>query len=267
MDLGIAGKVALITGGDSGIGLETAKLLLEEKVKVCLSDLKSEDLEKAAKELKGLGEVSTVAADLTKRTGAEKLAKFVQEKYGALHILVNSAGITGQTGDFLELDDKAWTETFETNLMSAVRCCRAFIPLMKKEKWGRIVLVASEDAVQPYPEEMPYCASKAGVLNLARNLAKAYGGEGILTNCVSPAFIETPMTDAMMEKRAEELNISFSKAVETFLEEKRPHIELKRRGKPEEVAAVIAFLCSERASFVLGSTYRVDGGSVAGISL
>ena len=75
------------------------------------------------------------------------------------------------------------------------------------------------------------------------------------------------MTDAMMEKRAKELDISFEKAVETFLEEKRPHIELKRRGKPEEVAAVVAFLCSERASFVLGSTYRVDGGSVAGISI
>lgn len=267
MDLDIAGKVALITGGDSGIGLDTARLLLKEKVRVCLSDLKTEGLERAVEELEELGEVSTIAADLTKPSEVDKLAQFIEKRYGTLHILVNSAGITGQTGDFLELEDEAWVETFESNLMSAVRCCRAFIPLMKKEKWGRIVLVASEDAVQPYPEEMPYCASKAGVLNLAKNLSKAYGGDGILTNCVSPAFIETPMTDAMMEKRAKELDISFEKAVETFLEEKRPHIELKRRGKPEEVAAVVAFLCSERASFVLGSTYRVDGGSVAGISI
>jgi NAD(P)-dependent dehydrogenase (short-subunit alcohol dehydrogenase family) len=120
---------------------------------------------------------------------------------------------------------------------------------MKKEKWGRIVLVASEDAVQPYPEEMPYCASKAGVLNLAKNLSKAYGGDGVLTNCVSPAYIETPMTDAMMEERAEELDISFEKAVETFLEEKRPNIELKRRSPRKWPPWSPFFALSVQASF------------------
>ena len=267
MDLGIKERVALVTGGDSGIGLETARILLNEGAKVCLLDLDKDDLEKAKAQLDSLGEVNTLAADLTKLEEVDKARDFIQKTYGTLHILVNSAGITGQTGDFLELADDAWEETFQTNLMSAVRCCRAFIPMMKKEKWGRIVLMASEDAVQPYAEEMPYCSSKAGALNLAKNLSKAYGSDGILTNCVSPAYIETPMTDAMMEERAEELGVSFEEAVESFLEEKRPHIQLKRRGKPEEVAAVVAFLCSERASFVLGSTYRVDGGSVTGISI
>lgn len=149
--------------------------------------------------------------------------------------------------------------------MATVRVCRAFIPVMQAEQWGRIVLVTSEDAIQPYTDEMPYCACKAAVLNFAKNLSKAYAQDGILVNSVSPAFIATPMTDAMMEQRAEKLDVNFDEAIASFLKEKRPHLELKRRGKPQEVAAVIAFLCSELSSFVVGANYRVDGGSVATI--
>jgi 3-oxoacyl-[acyl-carrier protein] reductase len=143
-----------------------------------------------------------------------------------------------------------------------VRMCRAFIPHMLDKGWGRIITISSENALQPYEEESPYNACKAGVINLTKCLSRAYSKDGLLINCVSPAYIETPMTDAMMEQLAEERGTSMDEAVKWFLDNKRPHIAVKRRGKPKEVAAVIAFLCSEQASYVNGSNYRVDGGAV-----
>ncbi|WP_035990722.1 SDR family NAD(P)-dependent oxidoreductase [Leptolyngbya sp. KIOST-1] len=267
MDLGISGKVAVITGGDSGIGRATAKLLASEGVKVALLDKTDDKLEAALEELKSVGEAMAIQADLRNLADIEAAKQRVLDQYGAVNILVNCAGITGATGDFLELSDQDWLETLEVDLMAAVRVCRAFIPSMRETGWGRVVLVASEDAVQPYTDEMPYCAAKAGVLNFAKNLSKAYAADGVLVNSVAPAFIATPMTDAMMEQRAEKTGTNVEGAIASFLEKKRPHLELKRRGKAQEVAAVIAFLCSQQSSFVVGSNYRVDGGSVASIGL
>lgn len=107
--------------------------------------------------------------------------------------------------------------------------------------------------------------AKAGILALMKGLSKTYAKEGILVNAVPPAFIAPPMTDEMMEQRAEKYEIDFGEAIESFLDKERPHIELKRRGKPGEVAAMIGFLCSAQASFVNGANFRVDGGSVASI--
>ncbi|MEH2459907.1 SDR family NAD(P)-dependent oxidoreductase [Nostoc sp.] len=265
MDLGLKGKVAVITGGDSGIGKATAKLLAEEGAKVTIIDKTSESLQIAAQELRESGEIFTVQADLTQPKEVEAAKEQILERFGTVHILVHAAGITGGTGDFLELSDEEWYKTIDVDLMATVRTCRAFIGAMRETGWGRVILVSSEDALQPYPEEIPYCACKAAVLNLAKNLSKAYAKDGVLVNAVSPAYIATPMTDAMMEKRSKQLGVSFHEAIDSFLDEQRPHIELKRRGKPEEVAAVIAFLCSEQSSFVVGSNYRVDGGSVASL--
>lgn len=263
MDFGIKGKVAVITGGDSGMGKATAKFLAAEGVKIALIDRTKDDLNTTAKEIGEINEVIQVTADLTNLEQVEAAKQQILEHYGAVHILVNCAGITGSTKEFLELTDQDWYETINVDFMSAVRVCRAFIPSMQKEGWGRIVLIGSEDAVQPYPDEMPYCAAKAGILNLTKNLSKVYAKDGILVNSVSPAYIATPMTDAMMEKRAKEKGMSFDEAIASFLKEERPHLELHRRGKAEEVAAVIAFLCSQHSSFVVGANYRVDGGSVA----
>jgi len=149
--------------------------------------------------------------------------------------------------------------------MGPVRLVKAFLPALRSGGWGRLVFVASEDAVQPYDDELPYCAAKAGILALAKGLSRSYALEGLLVNAVSPAFIHTPMTDAMMEKRADEKGTSTDEAIVSFLDEERPYMELKRRGEPQEVANVIAFLCSDLASFVNGSNYRVDSGSVATI--
>ncbi|PSR18670.1 ketoacyl reductase [filamentous cyanobacterium CCP3] len=267
MDFGIKGKVAVITGADSGIGRATAKLLADEGVKVALLDKTDDKLDAAVSELKNVGEAIGVQADLRKLDDIEAAKDKIIDQYGQVDILVNCAGITGATGDFLETSDEDWLETLEVDLMAAVRVCRTFIPLMRESGWGRVVLISSEDAVQPYTDEMPYCAAKAGVLNFAKNLSKAYAEDGVLVNSVAPAFIATPMTDAMMEKRAEKAGTDVDGAIESFLEEKRPHLALKRRGKAQEVAAVIAFLCSQQSSFVVGANYRVDGGSVAGIGL
>lgn len=266
MDFGIKNKVAVITGGDSGIGKETAKLLANEGVKIALLDKTTEQLDQTIDEVKKVGEAFPVQADLTNLEEVEAAKQQILDRFGAVHILVNAAGITGATKEFLELSDEDWYETLDVDFMAAVRVCRAFIPLMREAGWGRIILIGSEDAVQPYTDEMPYCAAKAALLNLAKNLSKAYAQDGILVNSVSPAYIATPMTDKMMEQRSQKLGVSFDEAISTFLEQKRPHLVLKRRGKAQEVAAVIAFLCSEQASFVVGSNYRVDGGSVATVS-
>ena len=266
MDFGIKDKVAIITGGDSGIGKATAKLLAAEGVKIALSDKTTDQLQATAEEISKIGEVFPIAADLTKPEDVESAKKQVLDRFGTVNILVNCAGITGATKDFLKLTDEDWYETIEVDFMAAVRVCRAFIPIMQQEQWGRIILIGSEDAVQPYTDEMPYCAAKASILNLAKNLSKAYAKDGILINSVSPAYIATPMTDAMMEKRAKEKDMSFDQAIDTFLQNKRPHLVLNRRGKANEVAAVIAFLCSQQSSFVVGADYRVDGGSVATVA-
>jgi NAD(P)-dependent dehydrogenase (short-subunit alcohol dehydrogenase family) len=267
MELGINNKVAVITGGDSGIGRATAKLLADEGAKIALLDKTTEPLQATVADINKVGEAYPVKADLRNLDEVKAAKDQILEKYGTVDILVNCAGITGATGDFLDISDEDWQETLEVDLMAAVRMCRTFIPVMRDSGWGRVVLVTSEDAVQPYTDEMPYCAAKAGVLNFAKNLSKAYAEDGVLVNSVAPAFVETPMTDAMMDQRAEKMDTSKDEAIATFLKEKRPHLELQRRGKAQEVAAVIAFLCSQQSSYVVGANYRVDGGSVASISL
>jgi NAD(P)-dependent dehydrogenase (short-subunit alcohol dehydrogenase family) len=265
MNLSIQGRTAVITGGDSGIGLATAKVLASEGATIVLTDKTQASLNKAVQELqkhvRQNTEIVAIQADITNNQEVQQLADEVKKKYGGADILVNSAGARGAAGNFLALSDQDWYDTIDIDLMGAVRVCRAFIPQMQAKKWGRIVLIASENAFQPYEEESPYNACKAGIINLAKCLSRAYAKEGILINTVSPAFIATPMTDAMMQELAQQRNTTVE-AVEWFLQNERPHIEVHRRGNPEEVAAVIAFLCSELASYVNGSNYRVDGGSV-----
>jgi 3-oxoacyl-[acyl-carrier protein] reductase len=264
MELGIAGYVAVVTGADSGIGFAVAKQLCAEGAKVVLSDQHEDALARAAASL-GSENVWHYRADVTKVAEVDALARAVPQHFGAPRILVHCAGITGPTGPFHELTDEDWRLAHDVIFMGAVRMVRAFVPAMVKGGWGRIVLTGSEDALQPYADELPYCAAKAGILNLAKGLSKTYAKDGVLINAVSPAFIATPMTDAMMEKRAKEKKLSFDAAVESFLDEERPTLELHRRGKPDEVAATMVYLCSQQASFINGANVRVDGGSVASI--
>ena len=264
MDLGLNGRTALITGADSGIGWHTAKLLLAEGANVAITDLDSDELTQAAQALDVADDrLVALPADVTDADSLAKLHQQVKDALGPIDILVQSAGVTGAQGKFHEIDEEGWRSTLDIDLMGPVRVLREFLDDLRTGGWGRVVLLASEDGVQPYDDEIPYCTAKAGVLPLAKGLSRTYAREGLLVNAVSPAFIHTPMTDAMMNKRSKELGVSFDEAIESFLDQERPYMELKRRGEPEEVAAVIAFLCSDKASFVNGSNYRVDSGSVA----
>lgn len=249
------------------MGLATAKLLASEGVNIILSDKTHEKLDRAAEEVRGhaneSASVSAVAADVTKNEEVLRLAAQARDRFGGTDILVHCAGIRGAAGDFLTLSDEDWQRSIDVDLMGAVRACRAIIPQMQQKGWGRIVLIASENALQPYEEESPYNACKAGIINLTKCLSRAYSKEGLMVNCVSPAYVATPMTEEMMEQLAEKRGTSKEDVIEWFLTNKRPNIVVDRRGKAEEVASVIAFLCSEQASYVTGSNYRADGGSVA----
>jgi NAD(P)-dependent dehydrogenase (short-subunit alcohol dehydrogenase family) len=266
MELGISGKNALVTGADSGIGWSTARVFLDEGATVVITDLDQNLLDEAASRLGAEeGRLFAYAADVTDTASLSSLHSKVAESVGTIDILVQSAGITGAQGLFHEIDDAGWVDTLTVDLLGPVRLVSEFLPDLRSGGWGRLVFLASEDAVQPYDDELPYCAAKAGVLALAKGLSRSYASEGLLVNAVSPAFIRTPMTDAMMSKRAETNGTSVDEAIDSFLDEERPYMELGRRGEPEEVANVVAFLCSDLASFVNGSNYRVDSGSVATI--
>lgn len=260
MDFGIRGRVAIVTGADSGIARETAKLLAAEGARLVLTDLKNGSLEEAAQDIGG--EHVTHAGDIAKDRTAKALVELATETWGRLDIVVHAAGVTGAKGDPLEMKDSDWTEAWETDFFSAVRLARGAIPEMRKAGWGRFVAITSENAIQPYWEEAVYNCAKASLACFVKGLSREEAKHGVLVNTVAPAFIETPMTDGMMEKRAKERGESFDEAIRSFLEEERPGIALKRRGKAAEVAAVIAFLCSAQASYVNGANWRVDGGAV-----
>ncbi|GEK91948.1 SDR family NAD(P)-dependent oxidoreductase [Alkalibacterium kapii] len=265
MDLGLKDKIALVTGAASGIGKETTRTLLEEGATVVMTDYDEDNLKKAAQEMTDSDKLLYFPADIRDLESLSQLHDYVKKSIGTIDILVQNAGVTGAQGMFHTLTDEDWVETIDHDFLGPVRVVREFLPDLRADVWGRIILISSENAVQPYDNELPYDSAKAAILSFAKGLSRSYAKEGLLVNTVSPAFIETPMTDRMMTQRAEDKNVSFDEAVDSFLDEERPHIELKRRGQVEEVAAVIAFLCSKKASFVNGANYRVDGGSVATI--
>ncbi|MAM62997.1 SDR family oxidoreductase [Maritimibacter sp. UBA3975] len=264
MDYGLKDKTALITGGASGIGKATARMLLDEGARVILVDLKGDEVSRAADEL-GDG-AKALQADLRDPEQVKGLAATTEERFTMPDIVVCAAGVTGAKGHPLDMSDADWHEAWQTDFMSVVRTLRVFVPAMEKRGWGRAVVLCSENAVQPYSDEVVYNVAKAGLLNFVKGLSGEAAKKGVLVNCVSPAFIETPMTDEMMDQKAEADGTSRDEAVRDFLATERPFIALDRRGRAEEVAAAIAFLCSRQASFIVGANYRVDGGSVAAIA-
>lgn len=263
MDLGLKDRVALITGAAGGIGLATARLLAEEGVKLVLTDREQDALLQAAAGL--AGEPLLIAADMTRQAEVDDLIRQAEARFGQVDIVMHTAGVTGAKGDPLELSDADYQEAWDTDFFSAVRIARATVPAMRKRGWGRLVCITSENAVQPYWEEAVYNVAKAALAAFIKNLSYKEAAYGVLCNTVSPAFIETGMTDGMMKKRAEERGVSFEEAVQSFLKEERPGIVQQRRGQPHEVAAAIALLVSARASFINGSNLRVDGGSVQSV--
>lgn len=266
MDLSLDEKVALVTGGSKGIGKGVAEALATEGCNVSICARHEEELRQTATDVETeRASVLPVAADLTQEEDIQRLVDETLDEFGRIDILVNNAATVGQPGMLEEVSTQEWRDLFELNLFAVVTLTRTVIPYMKEEGWGRVINISSENGEQPYPDMIHYSASKGALTNFSKALSKQYASDGILVNTVSPAFIETPLVNDMMEQAAAEQGISKEEAIQQFLEHNRPHIELQRPGHIEEVGALVAFLASDQASFINGANYRVDGGSVAAL--
>ncbi|HYF08846.1 MAG TPA: SDR family NAD(P)-dependent oxidoreductase [Acetobacteraceae bacterium] len=240
-----AGRAALVTGAARGIGAATARRLAAEGARVLLVDV----LEEVAATAADCGGRALVL-DLAAAGAGERAVAAALEAFGRLDILVNNAGISGSR-PLTECDDALLERILGTNLMAVLRVTRAAIPRLTRPG-GRIVSVASVFGMAGYPGSTPYAAAKAGVAQMTRQLAADLAPEGILVNAVAPGLIETAMTRARLHGDA------YYQAAML-----RP-TPLRRAGQPEEVAAVIAFLASEDASYVSGEVIAVDGGWLTG---
>jgi len=266
MELGLKGKVAVVTGSSKGIGRAIAEAFAREGVQVVINSRNAKELESAATEMRRAGAiVQPVAADVTDPAGARLPVDEAVKRFGAIHILVNNAGGVGRFGSFADLTDEEWTDAYKLNVMSAVWATRAALPHMQKQGWGRIINISSESGVQPDAMMPHYNASKSALNSLTKSLSKAYGKDGVLVNTVSPAFIRTPLVEALLNQEAKNRGVTVGEAEKALLREFRPNILLGRAGKAEETAGICVFLASEQASFITGSNYRVDGGSVASL--
>ena len=250
MNLQIAGKTALVTGGSKGIGYAVAEALVAEGVRVVVSARDEAVLTAAAERLaQGHGEAVAIAADVSNAKGVRGLIDAAIERVGAIDILIANAG-GPPAGIPSQLDDAAWARATELTLMSAVRLARAVVPGMRERGWGRIVNVTSLSVKQPINELTLSNAMRSAVTAFARTLANEVAGEGVTVNAVAPGYTAT--------ERLEEL-FSDDYARARLL----ASIPAKRFATPSEVAAAAVFLCSQQAAYLTGQTLVVDGGMVA----
>src|SRR4051794_7581950 len=263
MDLGLEGRAALVTGASRGIGLAVSRRLLAEGASVMLVGRDPETLEQAADELSERApagvEVATAPQDVTARH-AGRVVEGAAHHFGRLDILVNNAG-TSARKDLDELTDDDWEEQWELNVMAPLRLMRVAAPLMAEAGWGRIVNVASSSGKRPSPSNAAYSVAKAGELSLSRVFADAYADRGVLVNAVAPGAVASELWTGP-GGLAEQAAAAKGGTREEALAAAGAKIPVGRLGEPDEIAAVVVFLCSALASNVTGAAWSVDGGTV-----
>jgi meso-butanediol dehydrogenase / (S,S)-butanediol dehydrogenase / diacetyl reductase len=243
-------KVALVTGGGTGIGAAVARRLAAEGYAVVVTGRRAAPIEEIAAEIDGLA----VVADTGLVDDAERAVRETVERFGGLDALVCNAGIGGG-GSLRDLDPATWDDVLRTNLTGAFLTCRAAIDHLAARR-GSVVTISSVSGLRASPESLAYCASKAGLLMLTQCMAVDHGPEGVRVNCVAPGWVRTPMADEDMDVLAERLGLDREAAyAETTVD-----VPLRRPASPEEVAATVAWLVSDDASYVNGSVVTVDGG-------
>jgi 3-oxoacyl-[acyl-carrier protein] reductase len=257
MDLGLRDRVCLVTGSTSGIGLETARLLVGEGARVIVTGRDQDRAEQARQEA---GAALGVACDLSEPAAPDELVATTTEAVGPVECLVNNVGEAYQIG-FEELTDEQWDALWQLNVMSYVRCIRAALPGMKAAGRGVIVNVSSTAGKRPSTAMPNYSVTKAAVLSLSRLVADLYAKNGIRCNAVAPGPTATGSWLAEGGLADQQAARSTRTRVEV-LEAVGAGRPLGRLAEPEEIASVIAFLCSERASYVTGSAWSADGGTV-----
>ncbi|MGH3022028.1 MAG: SDR family NAD(P)-dependent oxidoreductase [Gaiellaceae bacterium] len=257
MDLGLRDRVCVVTGSTAGIGLETARMLAAEGAAVVVSGRDSERVESARAEV---GAALGVAGDLADPKQPGELVQRAEAELGRVDCLVNNVGVAYQRS-FEELSDDDWEAMWQLNVMSYVRAIQAVLPGMRSRGSGRIVNVSSTAAKRPSTGMPDYSVTKAAVLSLSRLVADLYATDGVLCNAVTPGPTASPAWLApggLADQGAERSG----KSREEVLEGVGKGRPLGRLAEPEEIAAVIVFLCSDRASYVTGSAWSADGGTV-----
>jgi len=243
-------KVALVTGGATGIGAATVKALAEEKISVALQYSSSqEEGKKLSDQLNAQGlKVEIFQADLSQKGSAENLVTQVKQKLGDIDILINNAGVMSDAS-IIQMSDALWDEAINVNLTAAFKLIRACAPSMVSKKWGRVINISSQVALTGSANHAHYATAKAGLLGLTYSAAKEYGASGVTVNAVLPGRIETKMIADRSVGR---------------LDEWLSQTPLNRLGRADEVASMINFLASDASSYITGASINVNGGLVMG---
>ncbi len=261
MDLGLKGKVALVTGAGQGIGKCIAVTLADEGCNVAICDLRKETLDSAASEIQTKGvEVLAVQSDVTKHENNEEFVAQAARKFGRIDILVNNAGFGGPS-DPMELPEEVFRHNMDLMLFGAIQLCRQAIPYMRKQGWGRIINISSIFGKQP-GGQLDYDSIKAALLMVTKDFSNYLAKDNILVNAVCPGPIRTPLWEgpgAMADKIGKQIGKSIPEVMKWFAEQ---NIPLGHHGDPEDIANLVAFLASDKAKYITGQSINVDGGMV-----
>ena len=261
MDLGLKGKVGIVTGASMGLGLAVARELAWEGCRVTICARGEKTLLKAREEAERDtgGEIHAVRADMSVPEDIGRVVGETVERFGGVDILVNNAGVS-LTKDFLAVKREDWNAIFGTIFFGAAEASRLVIPYMQRNKWGRIINIGSVSARQPRERRVVSNAAKAALLSFTKTLATEFVGDGILVNAAVPGRFDTHWQERI-ERMAKEQN----RSEEDVYAEVVKDIKMGRLGQPEEFATMVLFLASERASFISGAAYPVDGGELMSI--